>query len=92
MTNYTNWLKLCAFKVDELSSDIDNKISYWKYIDKKEISKPSMNWLLLNMDDSIFNQEIMQNQIEKLQKEFKERSLSSNQKEKEIIEKNNCQR
>jgi tol-pal system protein YbgF len=30
--------------------------------------------------------------IEKLQKEFKERSLSSNQKEKEIIEKNNCQR
>jgi tol-pal system protein YbgF len=30
--------------------------------------------------------------IEKLQKEFKERSLSSNQKEKEIIEKNNCQK
>ena len=30
--------------------------------------------------------------VEKLQKEFKERSISSMQKEKEIIEKYNCQK
>jgi hypothetical protein len=70
LTNYTKWLKRCAFKVNGLANDVDNKVVYWDYIDKKEIGEPPMNWLLVDMDDSIFDQAIMQNQIEQLYNHF----------------------
>jgi len=62
LTNYVNWMIYCSAKTR--ITDIDEKRIHWSFIDKNEIESPTVDWILIDIDNSIRSMAVMQQQIE----------------------------
>jgi len=62
LTNYVDWMILCRSK--SRITDIDEKRIYWSFVDKNEIESPTVDWILIDIDNSIRSMAVMQQQIE----------------------------
>ena len=71
LTNYGSWMKAAKFKNIFLSNDIENKISYWSYMDKQELKEFDFPYLLIDIDAIMFDKNAMTTQIKNLYSELK---------------------
>jgi hypothetical protein len=64
LTNYADWMILCKSKTR--ITDVDEKIIHWSFVDKNEIESPTVDWILVDIDDSMKSMTKMQKQIQML--------------------------
>lgn len=64
LTNYIDWMILCKAKTRIL--DVDEKRIHWSFVDKNEVDSNTIDWILVDIDNSIKSMSKMQQQIEML--------------------------
>jgi hypothetical protein len=71
ITNYGKWLETTNFKLPRIKTKILDRVSYWNWIDKKELEIDlDKYWALIDIDSTIHDQEKWLVQIEQLYEQF----------------------
>ena len=63
-TNYIDWMIYCRTKTR--ITDVDEKRIHWSFVDKNEVASNAIDWILIDIDNSMRSMTLMQQQIEML--------------------------